>query len=198
MFRLMCVAAVLLLLSVSLSSVNAAPAGDLVDSLPGYGKTKSAQYSGLIAVDEAATGFLHYWFVAASAVEPSTAPLSIWLNGGPGCSSLDGFLYENGPFTFRGDVDDDGIPVLMDNPMAWSTISNMLWIESPFGVGYSYATNGSTQSNDDTTSQNMHGFLINWYTLTQQQQQQQAADMQCKTASADSPLPAVCQVRGLP
>ena len=155
---------VLLFLSL-FSFTTAAPAGDLITTLPGYpgGKTKTAQYSGLIPVDDAKTGYLHYWFVEATGVDPATAPVSIWLNGGPGCSSLDGFMYENGPFTFVGDYDDNGIPRLMDNPNSWVTLSNMLWIESPFGVGFSYATNGSLVSNDDTTSQNNIGFLRNWY-----------------------------------
>ena len=34
---------------------------------------------------------IHYVFVAARQ-EPEKAPLLIWFNGGPGCSSLDGML----------------------------------------------------------------------------------------------------------
>ena len=37
--------------------------------------------------------------VMAEDVNPSEAPISAWFNGGPGCSSFDGFWTENGPFT---------------------------------------------------------------------------------------------------
>ena len=188
MSRLGCMLALFALFFLSHSSpASGAPAGDLISALPGYadGKTKTPQYSGLIPVDDAKSAFLHYWFVSAINVDPATAPLTIWLNGGPGCSSLDGFLYENGPFTFIGDYDNGtGIPRMMDNPNSWATLSNMLWIESPYGVGYSYATNGSLVSNDDITSQNMIGFLKNC---------QQRTHRRRKRAPPHSPQPSYCQ-----
>jgi carboxypeptidase C (cathepsin A) len=35
---------------------------------------------------------IHYLFVQANVSDPSTAPLTLWLNGGPGCSSLIGMI----------------------------------------------------------------------------------------------------------
>ncbi|KAF6771000.1 hypothetical protein AHF37_10151 [Paragonimus kellicotti] len=67
---------------------------------------------------------LHYWFLEA-VERPEQAPLVLWLNGGPGCSSLNGLLMENGPFI----VSD----VLI------GMFANVLYLEAPAGVGYSYA-----------------------------------------------------------
>ena len=159
-FLLLAVLACLLL-----SRAAAAVPGDLISSLPGYGpagKTPSKQYSGLMAADEAKTVFLHYWFVESTG-NPQTDPLAMWMNGGPGCSSLEGFLTELGPFSFTGERDANGIPEMADNPYAWTTVSSVLFLEQPAGVGFSYAVNGSVVSDDWIQSQNTYGFLLNWF-----------------------------------
>ena len=105
----------------------------------------------MIEVGSANSGrYLHYWLVLSSN-NPATDPITLWLNGGPGCSSLDGFFYENGPFSFTGNTGSDGLPELVVNPNSWNTVSNMLYLESPSGVGFSYSNN----PNDYNTNDNM-------------------------------------------
>lgn len=75
-------------------------APDEILSLPGWdGALPSRQYSGYLNVS---TTRLHYWFVEAE-TNPETAATVLWFNGGPGCSSLDGFIYEHGPFEVASD-----------------------------------------------------------------------------------------------
>ena len=58
-------------------------------------------------------------------------PIILWLQGGPGCSSLFGMLYINGPYFVNSDL------TLRENPGSWSRLYGMLFIEQPLGVGYS-------------------------------------------------------------
>jgi carboxypeptidase C (cathepsin A) len=88
------------LLSCVLGVVQAAYAPDEILSLPGWaGKLPSKQYSGYLNVSDTR---LHYWLVESEA-DPANAPTVLWFNGGPGCSSLDGFIYEHGPFVVSSD-----------------------------------------------------------------------------------------------
>ena len=75
---------------------------------------------------------------------PSTDPVVLWR----GCSSLFGLFTENGPFR----IGNDSQTVSLDQN-SWNALANVLYLESPFGVGYSYTTkNGSFKTNDDTTA----------------------------------------------
>lgn len=75
-----------------------------------------------------------FWFFEARK-DPYNAPLAIWLNGGPGGSSLYGALVENGPCFVGNDSNSTYI-----NPWSWNNQVNMLYIDQPNQVGYSYDT----------------------------------------------------------
>jgi carboxypeptidase C (cathepsin A) len=155
----------LILLFVVLTVNNAAIPGDEVSGLPGWnGRLPTAQYSGYIPVDNAMTRFIHYWFVESQG-DPSKDPVVMWMNGGPGCSSLEGYFYELGPLHFLNDTPNQPHPQLVENPNTWVKLANMLFIEAPVGVGFSYSTKGKDDyvTNDTRTATDNLQFLLNFF-----------------------------------
>ncbi|MBN3317875.1 PPGB protein, partial [Atractosteus spatula] len=130
---------------------------DEVTDLPGQSFTPNfRQWSGYL---KASPGqYLHYWFVTSQG-DPAKDPLVLWLNGGPGCSSLDGFLSENGPFH----VTDDGATLYL-NDYSWNKVANVLYLESPAGVGYSYSDDKDYRTNDDEVADNNFKALQSFFT----------------------------------
>lgn len=145
--------------------------GAEIRSLPGYAgqQLPSRHFGGYITVDEERGRHLYYYFVQSHR-SPSQDPVLLWLNGGPGCSSFDGFVYEHGPFTmaFKGGKDAAGRVrqelELTDNPYSWSQVANVLYVDSPAGVGMSYAeTREDQHTNDTQTAADMNTFLRRWF-----------------------------------
>jgi hypothetical protein len=55
------------------------------------------QFSGYLTVSRQNGRYIFYWYVESQG-NPSTDPVVLWTNGGPGCSGLLGFGTEHGPF----------------------------------------------------------------------------------------------------
>ncbi|KAM4072816.1 hypothetical protein ACB094_11G168100 [Castanea mollissima] len=87
---------------------------DRIVRLPGQPQVKFSQYGGYVTVNKLAGRALYYYFTEAE--NSKDLPLLLWLNGGPGCSSLAyGAMQELGPFRVRSDG-----KTLFTNKFAWN------------------------------------------------------------------------------
>ncbi|RPD81699.1 serine carboxypeptidase [Lentinus tigrinus ALCF2SS1-7] len=82
--------------------------------------------------DLSANESLWFWFFAARENSDS-APLTIWLNGGPGSSSMIGLFQENGPCRITNDSS-----AVTSNQFSWNNVSNVLYLDQPVGTGFSH------------------------------------------------------------
>jgi carboxypeptidase C (cathepsin A) len=148
----------IVLLFLDLSFIKSAPIEELVKGLPLYSDFyKGDIYSGYLNTMDSGRK-LHYIFLP-SQNNPSKDPLVLWLNGGPGCSSMLGYLMENGPVVLD-DYDDKW----KENKYSWNKFVNMLYIEAPAGVGFSYFTNPDDIKTDDKkTSEDNERALVNFF-----------------------------------
>ncbi|XP_058097312.1 serine carboxypeptidase-like 42 isoform X3 [Magnolia sinica] len=149
----------LLLGLVALGTVDGYPNEDLVLRLPGQPKVDFRQFAGYVDVNKKSGRSLFYYFAEADG-DAENKPLTLWLNGGPGCSSIGGGAFtELGPFFPRGDGRS-----LRRNPRSWNKVSNLLFVESPAGVGWSYSNTSSDYTcGDSSTANDMLEFLMGWY-----------------------------------
>jgi cathepsin A (carboxypeptidase C) len=101
---------------------------------------------------------MFYWLFR-SRNAPSTDPLLIRLSGGPGCASEFAIFYENGPFTINDDLS------LKNNPYSWNNNANVLYVDQPFGTGFSETTDPEhyALNYDDMIAEPFFRFLIEFY-----------------------------------
>ncbi|XP_062180727.1 serine carboxypeptidase 2-like [Phragmites australis] len=142
------------------AAATAVHEADRIDRLPGQPEVNFAMYSGYVTVDERAGRSLFYWLQEVPA-ESQPAPLVLWLNGGPGCSSIAyGASEELGAFRIR-----PGGASLFLNKQRWNRVANILFLDSPAGVGFSYTNTTSDlyNSGDNRTAHESYTFLVKWF-----------------------------------
>ena len=119
-------------------SYAAAALADLITTLPLQEQPlPSNQFSGYLEV-EPGEKYIHYMYFESEG-DPTTDPLILWTNGGPGCSGLLGLFSELGPWRPTKDSI-TGKLKLSINPYSWTKMANVLFVEQPAGVGFSYFT----------------------------------------------------------
>ncbi|XWW94366.1 hypothetical protein V2A60_002309 [Cordyceps javanica] len=116
---------------------------------PSYGE---AQWTGTVDVSDDRR--LFYWF-AESRNDPSKDPVILWMNGGPGASSLLGLFTELGPCVLEVNATK---PV--PNPWAWNNNASVIFLDQPAGTGFSsVADGGQAPSSDKDSAVDFQTFL---------------------------------------
>ncbi|GAA0154879.1 serine protease [Lithospermum erythrorhizon] len=132
---------------------------DRITKLPGQPLVTFSQFSGYVTVNEEHGRALFYWLTEATS-HPEKKPLVLWLNGGPGCSSVAyGASEEIGPFRINKTTSS-----LYLTKYSWNKEANLLFLESPAGVGFSYTNRSSDlkDSGDKRTAKDALTFLLKW------------------------------------
>eukprot|EP01084_Bolivina_argentea_P025523 47466_1 len=132
---------------------------DKITTLPGLDPKILQNYtmfSGYIDVYPAHNRSIFYWFVE-SLNDPKTDPVAFWTNGGPGSSGLIGMFSEQGPFYPFENL------TLYVNPYSWVNIANMIFVEIPCGVGFSFSDDPNDyNTSDNQTAVDNYNFVLGW------------------------------------
>ncbi|KAL6897422.1 serine-type carboxypeptidase F [Trichoderma evansii] len=127
---------------------NDATSKHFAKSLPGFDYDLGEIYSGLIPINKNDPSRSMFFIFQPTINEP-VDEITIWFNGGPGCSSLEGrFIWPVGGFS------------AIENPYSWVNLANMLWVEYPVGVGFSEGE--VTATTQQETAQDFLGFFKNF------------------------------------
>ncbi|PGH26431.1 hypothetical protein AJ80_01929 [Polytolypa hystricis UAMH7299] len=98
---------------------------------PEVGFDIGESYAGSLPNTPSGNSTLFFWFFPSDNPRASDE-IVVWLNGGPGCSSMIGLLQENGPFIWR-----PGTYAPVRNMYSWVNLTHMVWIDQPSGTGFS-------------------------------------------------------------
>lgn len=109
------------------------------------------QISGYLDIREGA----HLWFMLyESRSSPKSDPLVMWLNGGPGCSSSTGMLFELGPCNIANKGES-----VERNKYSWNSEANLLFLDQPLQVGYSYSDKEEVIDTSVKSAEDVYAFL---------------------------------------
>lgn len=152
--------AILLIATLTLAAIP----GDLVGNMPEWPTSRNFSiYSGLLNLSYTNQKQIHYVLITKTGENvTNNYPLALWLNGGPGCSSLIGWLLENGPYVLEGDNTTFNGTF---NIWSWNNAANILYFESPAGVGFSPSnvTIDPENYNDNVTARDNFEALLSFY-----------------------------------
>ncbi|ETN61052.1 vitellogenic carboxypeptidase [Anopheles darlingi] len=121
-------------------------------------------YSGYLTVDEATNSNLFFWYFPAKldsvGAAGGDAPVVLWLQGGPGASSLYGLFTENGPFSVSSKLK------IVPRKYSWHLNHHLIYIDNPVGTGFSFTDKDEGYARNETqVGANLHNALQQFFTL---------------------------------
>ncbi|PSR72472.1 hypothetical protein PHLCEN_2v11686 [Hermanssonia centrifuga] len=136
----------------------------VTSSLPNVTFPLNRNWAGNIPVDrhEHPNNTLFFWgfekengSLTAAANEREDEPWGIWLNGGPGSSSMLGLLFENGPLHIQNNYS------MASNNFSWHQLADYIWVDQPVGTGWSTCDQKGFVADEDQVGEDFMGFLGN-------------------------------------
>ncbi len=112
-----------------------------------------------LTVNKTYNSNLFFWFIRKTSSNWEAAPLLLWLQGGPGCSSMFSLFGETGPFI----ITKQG---LRRRRYAWTNDYNVLYIDQPVGVGYSFTNSKKGYiSTQEEVGEHLYRALVQFFQL---------------------------------
>eukprot|EP01086_Lenisia_limosa_P012213 TRINITY_DN4003_c0_g1_i2.p1 TRINITY_DN4003_c0_g1~~TRINITY_DN4003_c0_g1_i2.p1 ORF type:complete len:426 (+),score=123.82 TRINITY_DN4003_c0_g1_i2:70-1278(+) len=119
------------------------------------GEQAEKQHTGRILVNEEANTRLFHW-----SFEPrngnTSAPVILWMTGGPGCSGQLALFVENGPYKL-----DDNLELSV-NPESWNNEAYIIFIDQPTDVGFSSTDDVKSVGNEAEVSEDIYNFVTKY------------------------------------
>ncbi|KAK1426864.1 hypothetical protein QVD17_15544 [Tagetes erecta] len=134
----------------------------IIKSLPGFhGDLPFTFETGYVEVGDNNEVQFFYYFVESER-DPVHDPVLLYLTGGPGTPALYPFMYQIGPLTISLERSSKDNITLEINPNSWTKGANIIFLDLPAGVGFSYATTSEASSSDSLLALHSYEFLKKW------------------------------------
>ncbi|KAK7350339.1 hypothetical protein VNO77_08854 [Canavalia gladiata] len=134
-----------------------------VELLPGFeGPLPFELETGYVGLGETEDDLQVFYYFVKSENNPAKDPLMLWLSGGPGCSSFSALVYQFGPVAFKVQEYNGSLPNLVLRQQSWTKICSIIFVDLPFGTGFSYAKDLTAQRTDWKLVHHGHQFLRKW------------------------------------
>ncbi|KAJ0499666.1 putative sinapoylglucose--sinapoylglucose O-sinapoyltransferase [Helianthus annuus] len=135
----------------------------IIKNLPGFhGDLTFTLETGYVGIGEDDAVQVFYYFIESQR-DPLHDPLLLYIPGGPGASGLYPLLYQIGPLIINFESSTWTNITLELNQNSWAKVANIIFVDLPAGVGFSYAkTWEASRSGDSILALQCYEFIQKW------------------------------------